>query len=738
MGELLWVAGLALLVAAQPAVAAEQPAPLPLEALAELPFISDPVLSPDGTKILTRLNVKGTARVAIYDLTRDGQGPFKEVPHLGAARWYGWAGNDRVLIGQTMIAIAFGILPVPITRLSRYEISTGKTLSVGEGRGMLGDDVVFTDPDGRYVLLSAQRALEDSPSVSRVDLSSGASVEVQKKKAGIWNWFADAAGTIRGGLTYGDNGWTAYARDPVSGEIRKAASGKISGKESVVDSITLIPGSDKGVIVTNEATGRFGVYSYSLGAQAIGEPIFEHGEADVKSVQMSTDMSSVEGVFFEDDKPRSIWFTPEMKKVQGDLDKTFPGKVNRILNLSRDRNRVLLWTGGADDPGTYYVFDRKARKMNVFAAPYDGLVGKPMSPVKPVRYQARDGLAIPGYLALPAGRPAKNLPLIVMPHGGPFARDSYAFDPLVQMLASRGYAVLQPNFRGSTGYGRDFVERGYGQWGEKMQDDLDDGVRWLAADGTVDAKRVCMLGASYGGYAALWGAIRNPEIYRCAGSFAGVTDIRAMLKYDAKALLASRYSRQWRNRVEGEERRNLSAVSPLQQAARLKVPVLVAHGALDSTVPVDQGRKMVAALKAHGAPVYSAFYPAGGHGFASSADQLDFMKRVEAFLEVHNPVDVPAKGPRAAQRAAGEVTAAQLLQLAGKKPPARGAVGVKFLVAADGRVSSCSVTAPSGARAVDAGVCALVEDRFHYRPATGSDGGREQAWVSESLAWEAK
>jgi dipeptidyl aminopeptidase/acylaminoacyl peptidase len=359
-----------------------------------------------------------------------------------------------------------------------------------------------------------------------------------------------------------------------------------------------------------------------------------------------------------------------------------------------------------------------------------------MSPVKPVRYQARDGLGIPGYLALPIGREAKNLPLIVMPHGGPFARDSYAFDPLVQMLTSRGYAVLQPNFRGSTGYGRDFAERGYGEWGEKMQDDLDDGVRWLAADGTIDPKRVCIFGASYGGYAALWGGIRNPEIYRCAASFAGVTDIRAMLKYDAKGILASRYSKQWRQRVEGEEKRDLAAVSPLQQAARLDVPVLIAHGEQDSNVPVDQSRKLVAALKARKAPVYAAFYPTAGHGFDSSANQLDFMKRLEAFLEVHNPAGAPARGPRAAERVAGEVTSAELLQLAGKKAAARMAVGVKFLVEADGRVSGCSVATPSGSKAVDGGVCALIEDRFQYRPALLADGARQQGWVSESLAWE--
>jgi TonB family protein len=449
-------------------------------------------------------------------------------------------------------------------------------------------------------------------------------------------------------------------------------------------------------------------------------------------------MKTVEGVFFEDDKLRSVWLTPDMKAVQADIDKTFPDKVNRILNLSRDRKRVLLWSGGADDPGSYYVFDRKARKMAIFAAPFDGLFGKKMSPVKPIRYKARDGLDIPGYLALPAGLPGKGLPLIVMPHGGPFARDSYAFSPLVQMLASRGYAVLQPNFRGSIGYGRDYAERGYGQWGKAMQDDLDDGVKWLAADGIVDPARVCILGGSYGGYAALWGAIRNPEIYRCAVSLAGVTDVRAMLKYDAKFLLASRYSREWRKKVEGEEKRDLAAISPLQQAGRLRIPVLIAHGEKDSNVPLEQGRKMVEALKARGARVQPVFYPAAGHNLDSTEDQLDFMKRVEAFLEVHNPAATAKRGASAPQHVAGEVAPAELTSLAGKSKARAAAVAVRFRVEDDGRVSSCSVTGPSGSKPVDTAVCKLVEERFQYRPAVSAEGEREQAWVSHSLPIEAK
>jgi dipeptidyl aminopeptidase/acylaminoacyl peptidase len=721
-------AGLAL---ALPGLAAAAAPPLPVEALAELPFISDPLLSPDGKRIFARINHKGQEVLAVYDLAAGPEAEPTLVAEKGGASWVSWAGNDRLLIGQRVFTLMIGTVPLSLTRLVSHDLRSGK--SVDLRTAFNGDNVIFIDPDGRYILLPTARSVTETPAVSRVDLATGEAVEVQKKKAGIISWFADADGTIRGGIGYSGKNWTIYSRDAATGEVRKTASGKISAKETAVDSVRMLTGVDSAVIVTNERTGRFGVYEWALHSQEVGKPIFEHAEVDVVEPIFSSDGTKVEGVRYEDDRLRVAWLTPDMKKLQADIDGVFKEKINRILSRSRDGNIVLIWSGSADDPGSYYTFDRKARRMNVFAAPYMSLVDRQLSPVKPIRYTARDGLSIPGYLALPAGKEAKALPLIVMPHGGPFARDSYGFDPLVQLLASRGYAVLQPNFRGSTGFGRDYVERGYGQWGAAMQDDLDDGVAWLAKAGTIDPKRVCIFGSSYGGYAALWGAIRNPEIYRCAASFAGVTDVRAMLKYDSKVGFAGRYSKDWRSKVEGEEKRDLASISPLQQAARLRVPVFVAHGEADTNVPVDQSRKLVAALRERGASVISSFYPGSGHGFSSSADALDFMKRLEAFLDTHNPADpAAAKGPREAQLVAGKIASRELAALAGKKAAQR-PLSIRYLVAADGRVTSCTVEKASGIAAVDSQVCRLAEDRFQYRPALAADGTRQESWHSSAL-----
>jgi hypothetical protein len=408
-----------------------------------------------------------------------------------SVRWFGWAGNDRVLIGYRMVVLVFGILPISATRLRSYDSKANTMVELGSNRGLIGDDVIFTDPDGRYVLLSVQELADDERSVERVDLATGKGVEVQRKKKDVWSWYADTTGTVRGGISYSEKAWTLYYRNQ-EGEMVRAGSGRYSAEESAVDSIQLLTGSDSGVIVTNGPTGRFGAYNYPLGSASIGTPIFEHPDVDVTGIQISADGRQVAGVTYEDDRKRVKWLMPELEALQAQIDRTFRGKDNRIVNFSRDQNVALIWSGGADDPGTYYVFDRAAKRMNIFASPYDRLNDVRLSTVKPVRYQSRDGLSIPAYLTLPAGREAKGLPLIVMPHGGPFLRDSYVFEPWVQLLANRGYAVLQPNFRGSTGYGRSYVERGYGEWGRGMQDDLDDGVDWLAASGTIDPKRVCL------------------------------------------------------------------------------------------------------------------------------------------------------------------------------------------------------------------------------------------------------
>jgi len=225
-----------------------------------------------------------------------------------------------------------------------------------------------------------------------------------------------------------------------------------------------------------------------------------------------------------------------------------------------------------------------------------------------------------------------------MPHGGPYGiRDTLNYDSDVQFLANRGYAVLQPNYRGSGGYGDAYYKKGEGQFGRTMQDDLDDGMDWLAKQGTIDSKRVCLVGMSYGGYAALWGATRNPERYRCAVSFAGVTDVKRILAYSSDFFYNAKYRKSWQRTVRGDDGFDLGTISPLQQVARLKVPVLILQGGDDKIVPPVQATLYVDALKNAGKTYDYKSYPGEQHGPTKAETRIDWLTRLEAFLTKHNP-----------------------------------------------------------------------------------------------------
>jgi dipeptidyl aminopeptidase/acylaminoacyl peptidase len=620
-----------------PAEAAPPP-PLPVADFAQLPFLQSPVLSPDGKHIAARLLVEDKLLVAIMQL--DGaKATRRAVLNIPKARIYRyqWAGSGKLLLGLVVTAPLYGF-PIPVTSLVAYDLATGKMTGLSrELKGLVNDNVIWADPAGRYVLVSGHKSIFSQPSVFRVDTSNGEAEVVQPAAFGIDQWIADAGGVVRAGFAYDARRWKLFYRDTPEAKLRRIDSREYRKDDSVIDGVRFMGNAGQGAVITDSKTGRFAAYRYDFATDSIGEPLFEHAVADASELIMSADGGQVEGVAYEDDRPRVEWLDPEAKALQARLDKALPGKLNRMVGASADGGTVLFWSGAANDPGGYFVFDVKAKRIQNLVRPYDKVRPENLSEVKPVSYTARDGTVIPAYLTLPHDRAHTQLPLIVLPHGGPFLRDSWSYDPWAQMLADRGYAVLQPNFRGSTGYGRAFVEKGYGQWGLAMQDDLDDGMDWLVNQGIADPKRTCIMGGSYGGYAAIWGAMRNPERYRCAISLNGVTDVRAMLKYDRRHFAATRYARKWEAKVEGEEKRDLDAVSPVHQAARLSVPLLLVHGVEDDVVPYAQGTKLRDALKAAGKRFEFVSYKDAGHSLTKVEDSVDFLKRVEAFLAAHNP-----------------------------------------------------------------------------------------------------
>lgn len=603
---------------------------------AALPNFRKPVLSPDGHRLAARTTSDGKTKLVILNADRPLDAPKQISLGDGKVAALRWAGNQRLLLTVQVSQKVAGYGEVPFLRLVAIETANLYSWVVDpRSRGIYAGDVLYTAPDGGWALVASQNDVYSYPSVKRVDLSTGAVTVVEKARPDVWDWYADDKGVVRAGVAIEGRSWTVWYRDnPV--EKLRAIRGKFPrDDDSTID--RFIFRGENSWIVTNERTGRFALYKYGLKNNAIGATIFEHAEVDLDDLVYDPITGEISAILYHDDRQRIRWLDKEMEELQARLDKALPNSVNMTTGWSSDERRVLVFSAGASNPGQYFLLDRDTRKMNPVIDPYPRVDPEKLSEVKPVRYRTRDGLTLRAFLTVPRGAEGRNLPLIVMPHGGPFARDEWTYDPLVQLLANRGYAVLQPQFRGSTGFGKDFVARGYGEYGRKMQDDLDDGVDWLAKSGTVDPKRVCIVGSSYGGYAALWGAIRNPERYRCAVSIAGVTDLPAQLRFDRKSFAASRYFREWRTKIGGEGKVDLAQISPISFAERLKTPVLILHGEADQTVPVKQGHAMVEKLTKAGANVTSAFYKESGHDFDNAADFEDVMRRIEAFLAKHNP-----------------------------------------------------------------------------------------------------
>lgn len=599
-------------------------APTAAELLAA-PAIEEPELSPDGAAIVARIGPEG--RLALYDVQRPDLGARTiALPSGERLEWYFWLAPGRLLASLTRDGDA------PLTRLVEIAPADGRITQIGRARAAgMGDELVHVDRKAGFLLLKSRDHRHGTPAMWRIDLATGTSTQIVAAQPHVRDWLVDSAGVVRAGMgEKGDKSFLVYRRG--EGERFGKASSAPTGTDPEVAQFAPVQGSDQGYALAEAPSGRIALYGYDFRKGKLGALVYENDKADLDGFELGPDGKPA-GVAYTDDRDRTLWFDGAARARQAAVDAALPGRSNRVVSSSEDRSRMLVYSASASDPGAYYLFEKgQARR---FAAINPALDGKPLSTVSTISYAARDGLKIQGYLTLPAGRDAKDLPLIVMPHGGPFARDSWDYDPWVQYLASKGYAVLQPNYRGSTGFGREMVARGDGQWGRGMQDDVDDGVAWLAHRGTIDPKRVCIMGASYGGYAAMWAAARDQGIYRCAISYAGISDVRAQLDFDHQTF-EERAFRAWRQRIQGRAA-SLEALSPVTYASGLAMPLLIAHGTADQTVPADQSERMHDALVRLGKAHEFVEYQGEDHTMRDPANEADFLARVGRFLDAHNP-----------------------------------------------------------------------------------------------------
>jgi dipeptidyl aminopeptidase/acylaminoacyl peptidase len=335
-------------------------------------------------------------------------------------------------------------------------------------------------------------------------------------------------------------------------------------------------------------------------------------------------------------RPRAVYFdeNSDDARLHKTLSAQFPNDYVHFVDFSDDGAVLLFGVSSDRDPGSYYLLDRKSMKASLLFSTLETIDPDKMAPRRPVSFRARDGLELHGYLTMPAHAPGTRVPLVLMPHGGPFGvYDDWFYHNDAQFLASRGYAVLQVNFRGSGGRGLDFKEAGYLEWGGKIQDDLVDGVRWAVTQGEVDGKRMCVYGASFGGYSALMLAAREPALFKCAVGYIGVYDLNLLAKPENNRL--DDYRAAYLRKTMGADKAVLDKASPVRLAANITVPVLLVHGGKDKRAPVEHAEAMRAALVKAGHPPEWFLAPNEGHGFYDTKNVTEFYQRLETFLAKH-------------------------------------------------------------------------------------------------------
>jgi dipeptidyl aminopeptidase/acylaminoacyl peptidase len=589
-------------------------------------------LSPNGERVAFIAPAAGLRNELFVVATTEGARPQRILVASGAPEqlhWCAWESDDRLIC------------------------------EIG-GRRQVGDDVqgferlVALDPDGGNVIVLGAAGSRTryggglidwlpaepgqilmtmpSGSVDRVDVRTNQNRTLYPARDIPAAYLTDGNGTIRVMVTQqvvadaqlvGTQRF--YYRMQGSTDWRPMSASSVLASDGFRPAMVDGPGNR--VIGFQKIDGRDAVLAYPLDGSDVPQTVYAHPEVDVDDLVRIGAQRRFVGVSFATERRQTAYFDPAVERQAASLSRALGGRQVHVIASSDNDSRLLIWAGSDVDAGTYYLFTPATRQLRPLLVERPQLAAVTLSPVRPITFTAADGTSIPGYLTLPPGRTdARGLPAVVMPHGGPSARDEWGFDWLSQYLAQQGYAVLQPNFRGSSGYGDAWYQHnGFQSWRTAIGD-VTDGGRWLVADQGVDAARLSIVGWSYGGYAALQSAVLAPGLFRSVVAVAHVTDLAA-LRRDAQ-----RY-------VTGDIQRDFIGVgphvregSPAQNAASITVPVLMFHGTLDTNVAVEQSRIMQRELLRARRSVELVEYPGLEHSLMTGEARQDMLRRITAFL----------------------------------------------------------------------------------------------------------
>lgn len=624
-------------------------AAVPLSVYGQLPNIEDVAISPDGSR-LAYVRTQGNQRVVFVANVAD----HKLIRWIKAGRTklrsIGWADPDNLLITTSVTAAMYGSRGERFLlrdyKVSRNELRSlpGDTLDekntvmnivVGEVtmRRIDGHTVVFVP--GLYDMApdDSMADLQNAIALFRCDLTTGLTSLVRKGSPDT-TWLLDGQGRLAAEEDYDrqTQRWSIGV-SPLGGDPTEALAGH--APVDIPEILGFGPTADAVLVESTGNRDRVWQLLSIKGGKATAMPAAEVFDRPLWDEFTGVMIGGVNTVDF----PQFTFFDPVRTFRWGAILRAFAGNAVKFISASSDFSKVVVLVQGPTYGYRYMLIDLKNPAAVPIGNVYAG-IDKPIV-VRPITYSAADGIQIHAYLTLPPDRQAHGLALVVLPHGGPAARDTAEFDWWSQALADQGYAVLQPNYRGSD-VDEHLLEAGFGQWGRKMQTDLSDGVSYLVKQGIADPSKVCIVGASYGGYAALAGATLQPTVYRCAVSVAGISDLARMLRWEARGGADAGWIDRYWDRfwgVSGSGDPKLDAISPIRHIAAVRVPVLLIHGRDDTVVPFEQSQVMFDALRSANKDVELVILKKEDHWLSNSETRLQMLKATVAFLRAHDPPD---------------------------------------------------------------------------------------------------
>lgn len=636
--------------------------PLPVEHFASLPDVSNLNLSPDGKKLsaVIRIDVNATQGAAVQ--VTDLESGKKDIVLFSDNQkyfinWVRWKDNRTLLVGtfhpderNTWLGTQQVRFKTRDTRLMIIDTTTGAVTTPFSQNflkkyrimptGM--DRVVNTLPDDpEHILLAfpTNQSLLDSGrsdiGVYKVNITNQRSRLIQKSIDHVQGWMTDQQHQVRVGFYYDYKTGTnkVLVKNHNDGKWRELWPHMPFSEEQVEP---MGFGLDPNVLyIRAYHDKRLAVFKVNLADKELKrELVYADSAYDVSgSLVYSPATREVVGITYAQGGGFTF-FDPEFKRLQTSIDKALPSTKNLVVSWADNADKYLVLATSDTDSGTYFLGQRTPAKLDAVALRYKHLIPELMSSVKRYDYKARDGVDIEAYLTLPNNSKGKRLPTIIFPHGGPISRDDDSFDYWTQYFANKGYAVLQMNFRGSSGQGLEFRNAGLKNWGLEMQDDIEDGAKQLIAEGISDPKSICIVGASYGGYAALMGAVKTPDLYRCSVSVAGVSNVFDLVK-DNRAFWSGY------NIVDeqiGNDNKQLRAISPVNHADKIKIPVLLIHGDSDRQVDIKHSVQMRDALQKAGKEVTFLELLNEDHYLTNNDNRVATFRAIDAFLNKHLPI----------------------------------------------------------------------------------------------------